>query len=446
MGLADFIKTTLPTFPNWINGMLLRCNNGHDLIYGRGMTKFKSNIPSINPEEKLIEIVNYSIKNVPYYRKRYGGLVITSISEFKEKIGFIDKNEVMNNWDDFIADGIDRTKCIDATTSGTSGRPLRFLMPENRYVTEMAFVTKIWQRSGWNHDCRANIRTVKFPKKKDFIINPVSKELQFDLFRMNDEYAGVICNAMKRYGANTIYTYPSCAYQFLKICRRLGLDISFIKYALLTSERITPEQYDFISNELGVKISSFYGHSEKLIMAGMIGENQFAVEPGYGFAELVDDNGNDVETAGVVGELTGTTFYNQFMPLIRYRTGDMAAFEKYDIDEDGIKKMFLGTIVGRREKSLIYRHDDTVISDGSLILHNDFYNHIDGLQFIQERKGYLDVLIIKNDKYTDADEAYYKRHVSNAMLGEEYVNIKYVDKLRFMPNGKFLPVMSTINE
>lgn len=445
MGLADFIKNSLPQYPNWLNGILLRCNCFHDLMYGCEMMRFKASIPSINHEKQLLDLVNYSIKNVPYYRKRYAGVSINSISEFKEKIGFIDKVEVMNNWNDFIADDIDMTKCLDATTSGTSGRPLRFLMPKNRYITEMAFITKIWQRSGWNYNCRANIRTVKFSSDRDYIINPISKEIQFDLFRMCDDYARVICKAMKRYNADTIYSYPSSAYQFLKICQRIGLDTSFIKYALLTSERITPEQYDFISNEMGIVISSYYGHSEKLIMAGMIDDTRFTIEPGYGFAELVDDNGADVKEQGAEGELVGTTFYNRFMPLIRYKTGDIATYEKIDVDIDGITKTFLGSIVGRREKSLIYRYDGTVISDASLTLHNDFYNHIDGLQFVQTQKGYLDVLIIKNDKYTDEDETYYKQHVSKAMLGEEYVSIKYVDKLKFLPNGKFMPVMSSFN-
>lgn len=442
MGVADYIKNRLPQYPNWINGTLLKCNCLHDSIYGREMMRFKSSIPSINPETKLLEIVNYSIQKVPYYRKRYGGLTINSISEFKEKIGFIDKNEVMNNWSEFVAEDIDMTKCIDATTSGTSGRPLRFLMPQNRYIAEMAFVTKIWQRSGWNYNCRANIRTVKFSANRDFIINPISKELQFELFRMSDKYAQVICDTMRQYKSDTIYSYPSAAYQFLKICQRLNLDVSFIKYALLTSEKVTAEQYRFISDELGIVISSFYGHSEKLIMAGMIDANRYTIEPGYGYAELIGEDGQDVNVKGEIGELTGTTFYNRFMPLIRYKTGDMAAFEKYDYDCDGIKKMFLETIIGRRDKSVIYRYDGTTISDASLTLHDDFYNHIDGLQFVQTQKGYLDVLIIKNDKYTDGDEAYYKQHISKAMLGEEYVTFKYVDKLIFLPNGKFLPIMS----
>ena len=65
-----------------------------------------------NPDEKLIEIVNYAIENVPYYRKKYGNLRITSKKEFEEKIAFIDKDEVMAHWDDFLVDNIDWSRCV----------------------------------------------------------------------------------------------------------------------------------------------------------------------------------------------------------------------------------------------------------------------------------------------------------------------------------------------
>lgn len=37
------------------------------------------------------------------------------------------------------------------------------------------------------------------------------------------------------------------------------------------------------------------------------------------------------------------------------------------------------------------------------------------------------------------------KHFSEAMGGDEYVEIRYVDKLQFQPNGKFLPLISNVN-
>lgn len=442
MGIADFIKSVMPKLPNCINGSLLRCNHFHDLIYGNAMKQFKNGIPNINSEKKLIDIVNFSIKNVPYYRKKYGNLKISSIQEFKDKIGFIDKNEVMDNWADFVVDNIDMSKCIEGTTSGTSGRPLKFIMPKNRYITEMAFVTRIWQKIGWNFSRRANIRTISLPKGRDYMINPISKEILFDSFKMNGQYAKLMCRVMRKYRVDTLYTYPSAAYQFLKICEREGVDVSFIKYALLTSERVTPEQYEYIYNKLGIIVSSFYGHSEKLILAGSYGESKYILEPAYGFSELIDEEGKDVLAIGEIGELVGTTFYNRFMPLLRYKTGDFAEYGGDIIDTDGVRKNMLNSIIGRRDKSLIYRIDGTFTSDTALTLHGKFYEHIDGLQFIQTKKGYVEVLLIKNSQYTQEDENFIKQHMAHAMLGEKYVRIKYVGNLIFQPNGKFLPVIN----
>ena len=120
MGLADYIKTELPKWPNWINGILLKMNFFGSLVYGRGYKQFRKTMELSNPEDRLIEIVNYAIENVPYYRKKYGNLRVNSKKEFEEKIGFIDKDEVMENWEDFLVDNIDNSLSLNSYTFGRS--------------------------------------------------------------------------------------------------------------------------------------------------------------------------------------------------------------------------------------------------------------------------------------------------------------------------------------
>ena len=78
-------------------------------------------------------------------------------------------------------------------------------------------------------------------------------------------------------------------------------------------------------------------------------------------------------------------------------------------------------------------------------LHSDVYEHIDGLQYIQEEKGKLRVLVIKNEKFTVADEVYMLEHHASAMKSDDCRSIEYVDKLVFQSNGKFLPLISKVN-
>jgi len=58
--------------------------------------------------------------------------------------------------------------------------------------------------------------------------------------------------------------------------------------------------------------------------ATMPDDDRYFFWPQYGYFELVDADGNVIERPGELGEIVGTGFDNDVMPLVRYRTGDMA--------------------------------------------------------------------------------------------------------------------------
>lgn len=442
MNIADYIKSQLPKWPTWINFILLRLNIFGSLVYGRSYGRFSRMIETISPEKKLLALVNFAIKNVPYYRKRYGGMEISSVAEFQRRIAFIDKDEVMRNWDEFVADNVDMSKCVTGTTGGTSGKPLKLLSPKRRYVEELAFMHKMWKTTGWNYHVRGVIRNHKLPPSRTYELNPITKELIFDAFRISSDYVRRVVRVLKKYHVKYIQSYPSAAYQFCKICRANKIDISFLKYFLCGSEAVTEEQYLFIVKDMKIGLFSWYGHSEKLILGGTTqGNRNCYIEPRYGYFELVDrETGDVIEETERWGEMVGTTFYNYCMPLIRYKTGDSAVLKDFPSQGGAVLK----EIVGRWDKNLIYRYDGTTTTITALNLHDDMYEHIDGLQYVQREVGKIELHIIKGDGYTEDVEHDIYEYVKNAMGENGEVSICYVEKLQFCANGKFLPLISLI--
>lgn len=439
MNIADYLKKDITQWPNWINYILLKINVFGKLVYGFSYIKMRKQIHKQDPEKLLIESVNHAIKNVKYYRDRYGDLRINSIDEFKSKIGFIDKDEVMNHWDDFLVDNIDLKKCNIGTTGGTSGKALKLVTPKNRYIIELAHIHQLWEKTGWNFNVRAVIRNHKLPNSKIYTINPITKEIIFDAFRTTDEYYKQIYDVIRKYNIHFIQSYPSSLFQFCKSCNKQELNLSIIKYVFCSSETITDEQYYFINKVIGIKIFNLYGHSEKLVMATNIkGVKGLVTEPTYGFTELIIKNEEGKENN--IGEIVGSTYYNRFMPLIRYKTGDYAG---YIYNENNYSIVF-DRIYGRWDKSLIYKEDKTTTSATILNLHSDLYEYIDGIQYIQEKIGELIILIIKGDNYNEKIGNAFLNHFKSAMGENSKVEIRYVDKLIFQPNGKFLPLISKI--
>lgn len=267
------------------------------------------------------------------------------------------------------------------------------------------------------------------------------KEIIFDAFRMNATYAHQCWKILKRHKIKYINAYPSACYQFLKLCHNQHLELSFIKLAILSSEGVTEAQRNFIEGQLKIPIYSFYGHSERLIRAdSMKNSSGFVIEEKFGYCELISKENTVITSPDIIGEMVGTTFTNKFFPLIRYKTGDFSSFV-----DNPINGRILNNILGRREKCLIYKIDGTTTTTTALNIHGTFYEHIDGLQYIQEKKGYIKVLIIKNHLYTQSDETYFKEHLGQAMNGAKYVQLEYVDKLIIQENGKFLPLIQYTN-
>lgn len=443
IGIADYIKNKIPLWPNWITLPLSKLNIFKGLVYGRAYLNFEKTYISENPEKKLLRIINYAIRHVPYYRERYSGLVIKSYDSFINNIGFIDKDTVMANWEKFISDEADLSKCIIGTTGGTSGKPLKLVMPKNRYTHSMFFWHRQLKRFGWNYHLTGVIRNHHLPNNRDYMVNPIMKQVIFDAFRSDDLYFQKVWKVLKKNNIKFIHAYPSSAYAFLKSCKNQNLDTSFIRCCFLTSEAIADFQKTLISDILGIQILGSYGHSEKLCMAGTIpGSSEYEIDEEYGLTEIVNKEGVLCHESGELGEIVGTTYFNYDFPLIRYRTGDYAKIGEPNLTGERM----LAQIDGRREKSLIYKYDGSYTNASALNLHGDYYERISGIQYIQDRKGYLRVLIIKDTNYTEEDDRFIRDFMSNAMGGEDFVSIEYVDKLVFNSNGKFLPLISNVRE
>lgn len=445
MNFPDYIKNRLPDWPNWINVSLYYCNLFGKYAYGRNYLRILNQIDSIDSEKRLLEIVNYAIEHVAYYRNRYGNLHINSIHEFEERIKPIDKNEVMSHWEEFCCDDVMKYAYVTGTTGGTSGKPMKLLLPRNRYLHSLAFWHKELKWYGWNYDAKAVIRNHKLAADRIYKVNPITKEFYFDAFRVDTDYSRKIWQIMRRYHIKYLYAYPSGGYQFLKYCHNQSLDLSFIRLCILSSEDITENQRYFIEQELHIPIYATYGHSEKLIRAATCPYSEkYHIEPCYGYCELIDSFGRVIQSPNQEGELVGTTFINRLFPLIRYRTGDYSSYADTNCMHHKSYKL-LNRIQGHWDKSIIYRSDGGYTSIAALNLHGEIYEHIDGLQYIQHKKGQLTVLIIPNRKYIDStDTPFLKKHFENALGTDSEIELQFVNKLQFQPNGKFMPLITTV--
>jgi phenylacetate-CoA ligase len=448
MNIKRFIYDRISALPPFLLLPLMRLNKRSELVFGNDFAERlnelqRKRITQDVINDQIIKITNYAINNVPYYSNKYPNIFIESVEDFVKTIQFTDKDIVVKNFENFISSSIDLEQYELQTTGGTSGKPLKIYQPKNRYIIELASVYNAWSKVGYKFDVRAVMRNHKLKNGRKFQINPITKEIQFHNFNINDEYLTEVYNIIKKYNIRYFHAYPSAAYQFAAHCKKEKLDLSFLKAFLCSSENILRIHRELIENELGIKILGFYGHTEKLVFASNCATSDFYhVDRTYGYFELIDEDGNAITENGAVGEIVGTTLTNKGMPLIRYKTGDFAEYFGEVCPHCGEKTTILKNILGRWNGDKIYNKDKTSITLTSLNLHGDIYTHIEGLQYFQPLHGVLEVRIIKSDTFNEFHEKQLLKEIGGKFKADLELTIKYVDYLQFQPNGKFLQLIN----
>lgn len=403
--------------------------------------QYNRDIPKELLNKHLLGIVNYSIKNIKYYAKRYSN--VNSLDDF-QKLEFIDKDVVNQNLDELI--NVKRKNFGDwVTTGGTSGKPLNLILPKSRFIQEYATMFTMWQRAGWDFHRTAVIRNHKL--SGNFKIDKLKNQLIFDGFRLNDDYFSYIYRTIKEYKIQFIHAYPSSAFDFCRFLKRYKKDTSFITAILGGSENVFSHQIDLIENELDIRFYNWYGHSEKLLLGGYCEYTKYYhIEPYYGYFELIDENGKPINKPGKRGEIVGTTLHNKIMPLIRYRTGDYAEYVSDKCDKCGRHVPLIKNIQGRWNGLKIYNSDGTYVSTTALNLHSNLYTYIDGIQYIQNKKGHLDILIIPSNGFNRRIEEMFYNFFSSKFKKGTIIKIIKVDRLKRKSNGKFVQLLSTLNQ
>ena len=334
--MINIIKHHYEEIPTPILNMIGAVGNqfGYGLRYGKSFSKVYEELRKTEffseaeldniVKEKLIEQIKYAYKYVPYYRENYNENDVKTMNSLSdiERFPFIDKEIVKSNEDQFISDKFKKSELIQKKTSGSTGMPLAIYMNKDTTLKEWAFVVHIWERIGFtSKSSRILMREIEDKNKGICYFDGLKNELRIDISNMTPENMEIYCKAIERYKPDYIHGYPSATLQLCKFIEKRGIKHQF-KGVLPSSEGMSKEEVNYIKRVLNCPCLSFYGHTERLVMAGQCECSEcYHVEPLYGYCELIDKNGEVIREEGKTGEIVATGFCNTGMPLIRYKTG-----------------------------------------------------------------------------------------------------------------------------
>ncbi|MDZ4406201.1 hypothetical protein [Prosthecobacter sp.] len=273
---------------------------------------------------------------------------------------------------------------IYITTGGSSGVPVGFYLHKGvSRPKEQAYLEAQWSRRGYRVGDRvAVIRGgVTSSKARGGIsyYDATRNWLILSSYHLTPERLPEYVAALNQFRPQHLHAYPSAALMLARGLAQAGLKLDFPLTSLLCgSEKLTPESQQHLEEFFGARVCHWYGHSERVVLAAQgRTSNHLHFWPTYGFVEFGEANADGHR------EIIGTSFHNHVMPLIRYRTGDLA---KMTNDEGGMTSAVVSEVVGRDYEFLISATGRR-ISLTAINMHDNIFDGLLAVQFFQERPG-----------------------------------------------------------
>jgi phenylacetate-CoA ligase len=225
---------------------------------------------------------------------------------------------------------------------------------------------------------------------------------------------------LRDFGGQALASTPSYALNIAHAMRNAGIEPSDLKLeiGLFGAEPWSEAMRAQIERELGLTAINFYGLSE-VVGPGVSVEcpqerDGLHVNEDHFLVEVVDPRTGEPRAPGEDGELVFTTLTKEALPLVRYRTGDIAALT-HDPCRCGRTLARMSAVRGRSDDMLIIRGVNLYPSEIEHALLG-----VDGVaphyQIVVERPGDLDELTVHCEPVEDGiDRAQLRARVARAL-------------------------------
>lgn len=335
-----------------------------------------------------------------------------------------------------------------AYTSGSTGSPmLKHFDPES-VQRIFAFLTRHKEWVGLGDGLRS-VRLsghIIIPSERTkppfWILNAAEKQLIVSTYHLNGKYLDQIWEELERWQPLFIDGYPSAIIVLARYAKAKGKRLASLKGVITTAELITDEIRETLETGFGVRVFDYYSASEGLPIVDQDLDGFYYLRPESGFIEIQNADGTPTP-AGEVGEIVATSFVTWRMPLIRYRSGDMA-YVATDEQRKGAKRpnyTVFGGIVGRLD-DMICTPDGRLMGIFSHRVFSQMNRGVAEAQIIQKTPTDFEFRLVL-DKTRPVDEI--KTHLEQVLLAilgyAPSVNVLTMDEIPRGPNGKFRNVI-----
>lgn len=317
-------------------------------------------------EQKMQEQLSYLQAHSPFYQKLFAAYNI-DISKIKtledlEFIPFTDKKDLqLNNWD-FLC--VPKEQIVDyITTSGTLGDPVTFACTDSD-LERLAYNEAIsFTCAGLDKNSVLQLMTTmdkRFMAGLAYFLG--LRKMGAGVIRVGNGIPELQWDTIRRIKPDTVMCIPSFILKLIEYAEANGIDYqnSSIKRIIGIGEGLREQNFEL--NSLGRKIKEkwdvqLFATYSSTEMSATFSECEYGLgghhHPELLIVEIIGEDDKPV-AEGEVGEVVITTLGVQGMPLLRFRTGDMACIHTEPC-KCGRNTIRISPIVGRKNHMIKYK-------------------------------------------------------------------------------------------
>ncbi len=278
-------------------------------------------------------LLRHAQATVPFYRERLAGLALDQPLDAAafSRIPLLRRQDIQESFAALASQAVpaDHGRSYSGESSGSTGRPIRYLKTELNDVFWHAFTLRdhLWQR----RDFSGKLAAIRGPGR----IQPgsgqgwgVSTDTAFHTgpvaMTTTDLSLAGQAEWLMEQNPDYLISIASNVQELARHCGRQGLRPSRLREVRTYGEALHPELRSVVRSAWNVPVTDMYSCREGGYLALQCPQHEhYHVQAEGVYLELLDDDGRPC-APGSLGRVVITPLHSFAMPLIRYEVGDYA--------------------------------------------------------------------------------------------------------------------------
>lgn len=386
--------------------------------------------------QKLNHLIRYAYQNVPFYRDMFHRKKVEAEEVFDidglRRCGVSTSKRILRESPlSIFSRRYNYDNLLNSSTSGSTGEPFLVHMSYDDWCRRMALK---YRSEHWFGKDIGTPTTIIWGHKPDLSGLALVKERLYwrfqnyrflSAFNVGEKSLLEYIKIIKRCRSRFLESYVTVVYELARVIAEHGLEPPGLDGIVIGAERLFDFQRKTIEESFNCPVYNRYGSTEfSNIATECLNREGLHINSDCLWVEVVDEN--DRPVIGKPGQIVVTDLHNYAMPLIRYRTGDIAVMTNRRCS-CGRNFPMLEDVMGRASDTLI-TGDGTRMHDMFFLWKLSRVPGIDRFQVVQDSLTHITVNIVhdrsveKEVTTSGVENALHKLSDFNISIDTEYVD------------------------